>query len=136
MSRVLPRLHALCYWRLRCLFRAYLDDGYDAFKALVIIGGVQVCLAFSLFSGVSLVLGRRPLSFSGFPGVLAIGFLAIVIAVADSLRSREWVTIESEFERMNASARRWTTVAVILGPVVVVAGTLFLASAASRLPVR
>lgn len=136
MRHVLSRLTALCYWSLRHLFRAYFNDGYDAFKAMVIVGSVQVCIVFAVLSAVSLVLGRRLISFGGISGALAIGTLIIAIAVADNLRFKEWVAYELEFERLEARVRRRIALAVCLGTVVVVTGTLVLASAASRLPLR
>lgn len=136
MRHVLTRLFAYYYWCLRHLFRAYLDDGYDAFKAMVVVGSVQVCIVFAMLSVISLVLGRRPVSIGGIPGALAIGALIVVVAVADNLRSKEWEGFELEFSRLGASERRWIKLLVCLGTVIAVTGTLFLASAASRLPVQ
>lgn len=134
MSRLVVRAHAIAYWHLRRLFRSFFDDGYDDFKAMTVLGSVQICLLLSIVPAISIIIGRRVVSFSGLPWKAFMVLSVAVIAAANFRYRREWVAYDAHFDRLETGVRRLISVLVGVGALTVVVFTLWIAVTASKLP--
>ena len=99
MGMGFSKLPCFAYWTLRDIFKAIYDDGFDDFKAQVVLGVTEILGVLTLLSLISLYLGRQmlPTSKAG-AGSLGIGiFVAVVILNVLFFSEKRLARFESEF---------------------------------------
>jgi hypothetical protein len=127
---------AFAYWQLKGLFRAIYDDGFDDFKATVVIGVLQVWLCFTILGLLSIAFGRNLsiiLSRSGVPLGLVIGVVVFAPNYLFFMHWKSWARFEPEFKSYSTAARvlGWLMIVTVLGIDVV---GLVIGGVVSRLP--
>jgi hypothetical protein len=130
------RVLCFAFWVLRRIFRAIIDDGFDAFKAHVFVAGAEMFALLAVMSFVDLLLGHRMLSGSrAGTAWLGFGLAAVMVIANQSLFSRNRMArFESEFSGYSARTRTIGGITVVSVMALVVVAAIFAGMAVSRLP--
>ena len=128
---------AFLFWQLRGLCEALYDDGLADWKALTIIGCLEVAVLLSLVSGIAMARGHRPVLLSK-PELWMVGLGCGAVLHALNYFSlkykNRWKRFEKEFKGYSQRTRligAVITSVVVIGLVTVV---LWSATMARQLP--
>jgi hypothetical protein len=125
------------YCELRALFKRIYDDGFDGFKAGVVILCTEVLLLVTLLAAISVALGYRILPHTKSMFLVPVTLVVLALAALNEYVLHGDKTIarfESEFKAYSARERKWGLVAVLIFVFVSFAIFLVIGSIASHLP--
>ena len=128
---------AFLFWQLRSLSEALYDDGLADWKALTIIGCLEVAVLMSVVSGIAIARGHRPVLIPKAElWVVALGCGAILHALNYfSLKYKNrWKRFEKEFKRYSSRVRLFGAIITSVVVIGIVTGVFWSATVARHLP--
>jgi hypothetical protein len=134
---MVARLLSFAFCQLRALFKAVSDDGWDDFKASIVLNALEIYFGFSIFNLISLILKRNLLPLTRqWELVIVIGG-GVAIAVANHYwfqHRKGWVRFEAEFKAYSARKLLLGRAALFAVVLLLVIGCAELASTVAQLP--
>jgi branched-subunit amino acid ABC-type transport system permease component len=136
--RRLAKMHAYAFYLLRSTFKSVWNDGWDEWKALLVISAATEFAGLTIASVISIWLQRRvllPQSKSEFLTVWgAVGFGLVILNYYTLLFGRKSSRHEEEFKCRSKMKRICGGVAVWLSIVLIIAASEWTGSIAWKLP--
>ena len=137
-GRWLAKLHAYVFYVLRGTFKTAWNDGWEEWKALLVISVAAEFAAITIASLISISLQRRVLLPQLKPDFLTlwglVGFCLVILNYDTLVSGRKWSRFEEEFKCRSNMNRVLGSVAVWAGLVLLVVATEWTGSIVWRLP--
>jgi len=96
----IKKVYSLFFYKLYCLFKSQSEDGWEDWKALVVIGGLQGLLIIEFYTWCDIIFKNNNIEFSSPRIVIAL--IAIIITAFNYyvlLYQDRWRQYEEEFKQ-------------------------------------
>jgi hypothetical protein len=115
MAQWFAKAHAYVFYVLRTSFKAIMDDGWEDWKAITIIGVAMISVVFVAQGIAETALGHRLHWLSNWPERILLGAVLVGANHYTLVADRKWSRFEPGFRHRSKAARIFGLIAVWLG---------------------
>jgi len=128
---------SFAFCQFRALFKAMSADGFDEFKAFVVVSALQVWLLIAVVGFLSIGFDRNLIAIFGGSGLLFASVVGTGVFVPNYfllVRRKSWMQFEAEFEAYSISKRALGWLAMLAVMVFAIGGGFVAAVSVRGLP--